>query len=558
MPPPLHSSGTPNAVSTSHGTTTAVSYSTPPAHLQSYAFPHGAPNFLPTPSPQSLIATSRGFGPSMTAVSSSTSGSYNLSNSAMQFDPSHYQLAAQIVPPFEKTQISVPIIDAKGSQVFPELHAKIDKGFFKADQDWTCYRRNYFSVASSYTLKPPYTPGSDSLYIQRTNGTNTEPVRALAICITARVSGDDAKPIDLVQHTPKRDKGPLGRPQKIRVLPCLSGSSGVYSEPSGPSPSSQLSPDYDSSYAASSPNSQQTQTLASFDRIQFKNATANNGKRRAAQQYFHIVVELFAEVPGGQSSENLWTKVASRTSAPMVVRGRSPGHYQDDRRGSSTSMGPGGGSGGDNTGGPRDPSANGSSGSSRSGLSSMPFSSSSRLGGSTYMSHHASLDHSPPRSSSSGSSGNKSDPGLAIERPDAPMLSAEEVTNIDEYDGYQYYPSTLYESTANSFTMRLQLPPVRASATRPGTERSPLNHDTSFGPRPRALGVQDERAESETSFKPEHSDNKTPGSGAIRYASNSRSWTSASGNFRSVSGHGCGRFQGVDTSLGYYPVAPAL
>ena len=558
MPPPLQSPGNPNAVSTSHGTTAAESYSTPSSHLHSYAYSHGAPNFLSTSSQQSLIATSRAFGPSMTALSSSTSGSYSLSHSAMQFDPSHYQLAAHIVPPFEKTQISVPIVDAKGSQVFPELHAKIDKGFFKADQDWTCYRRNYFSVASSYSLKPTYMPGSDSLYIQRSNGANTEPVTALAICITARVSGDDAKPIDLVQHTPKRDKGPLGRPQKIKLMPCPSGSSGVYSEPSGPSPSSQLSPDYESSYAASSPNSPQNPTLASFDRIQFKNATANNGKRRAAQQYFHIVVELFAQVSGGQSSEIQWTKVASRTSAPMVVRGRSPGHYQDDRRGSSTNMGPGSGSGGDSAGGPRDPTANGTSGPSRSGLPVIPFSSSSRLGGSTYMSHHASLDQSPPGSSSSGSSNYNSDPGLAIERPDAPMPSPEEVTNIEEYDGYQYYPSTLYESATNSFTNRLQLPPVRASANKSGPESRSLNHDLSFRLLPRSSGSQDERLEFEKSFKLDHSNHKPSGSEAVRYTSNGRSWSPASGNFRPAGGRGCGRFQGVDSSLGYYPVTPAL
>lgn len=558
MPPPLQSSGNPNAVSTSHGTTTGESYSASPSHLHSFAFSHGTPNFLPTSSQHPLVATPRGFGPSMTALPSSNSGSYSLSQSAMQLDPSHYQLAAQIVPPFEKTQTSVLIVDAKGSQVIPELHAKIDKGFFKADQDWTCYRRNYFSVACSYTLKPPYTPGSDPLYLQRSSGTSTEQVRALAICINARVSGDDAKPIDLVQHTPKRDKGPLGRPQKIRLMPCPTGSSGVYSEPSGPSPSSQLSPDYESSYTASSPNSQQTPTLASFDRIQFKNATANNGKRRAAQQYFHIVVELFAEVPGGQSSESQWTKVASRISAPMVVRGRSPGHYQDDRRGSSTNMGPGGGSGGDTNGGPRDPSTNGTSGSSRSGLPNMPFSSSSRLGNSTYLSHHASLDHSPPGSSSSGSSGYNSDPGLANDRPDVPMLSPEEVTNIEEYDGYQYYPGPLYESTANSFNMRPQLPPVRSSTTKSSPERPLPNQESSSGLLSHLPGILDSRLESEKSLKPEQGDNTNIGSGAATYGNSSHNWTPTSSNFHPFGGRGCGRFQGVDTSLGYYPVAPAL
>lgn len=555
MPPPLHPAGNLTA-STSHGATAVGSYSTPPANLHSYPYAHGAPAYQHGSAPQSLMATSRAYGPPMTAVSSSTSGSYSLPHPAMQCDPISYQLAGQIVPPFEKTHICVPIINAEGVPVVPELHAKIDKGFFKADQDWTCYRRNYFSVASSYSLKPPYTPGSDSLFMQRSNGTSTDPVRALAMCITARVSGDDPKPIELVQHTPKRDKGPLGRPQKIRLMPCPSGSR-VYSEPSGPSPSAQLSPEYDS-YAASSPNSQSTPTSASFDRIQFKNATANNGKRRAAQQYFHIVVELFAEASGGHAADSQWTKVASRTSAPMVVRGRSPGHYQDDRRSSANMGGPGSGSGGDSTGGSRDPSANGASGPSRSGLSGIPFASSSRLGGSTYMSHHASSDHSPPETSSSGSSSYHSEPGLAIERPDAPMLSTEEVTNIDEYDGYQYYPSTLYESAANGITMRLPLPSVRVSATRPGAGRPPLHHGLPVGLFPRSPGIHDDRVEPDKYFKAEHGENKEVGSGDMRFASSSRGWTSTGGPSRSMGGHGCGRFQGVNTSLGYYPVAPAL
>ena len=39
---------------------------------------------------------------------------------------------------------------------------------------------------------------------------------------------------------------------------------------------------------------------------------------RAAQQYFHLVVELFAEVQNGQGSEEQWIKIATRMSTPMV------------------------------------------------------------------------------------------------------------------------------------------------------------------------------------------------------------------------------------------------
>jgi hypothetical protein len=65
--------------------------------------------------------------------------------------------------------------------------------------------------------------------------------------------------------------------------------------------------------------------IVTFERLQFKTATANNGKRRAAQQYYEIVINLYANV-SHQKSPIL---VATCNSDPLVVRGRSPGHYSD-------------------------------------------------------------------------------------------------------------------------------------------------------------------------------------------------------------------------------------
>ncbi|KAJ3358232.1 hypothetical protein HDU91_005271, partial [Kappamyces sp. JEL0680] len=56
--------------------------------------------------------------------------------------------------------------------------------------------------------------------------------------------------------------------------------------------------------------------------MQFKNATANNGKRKAAQQYYNLVVELYAH---GESEERVL--VSYLTSSSLVIRGRSPSHY---------------------------------------------------------------------------------------------------------------------------------------------------------------------------------------------------------------------------------------
>nr|CAG8511280.1 1669_t:CDS:2 [Entrophospora candida] len=115
--------------------------------------------------------------------------------------------------------------------------------------------------------------------------------------ISARVSNSDKK-IELVQHTPKRDKGPqmVPVPKPIRPGGNLNLSS-----------------------VGSNSN------IVTFERIQFKTATANNGKRRAAQQYYVVMVDLYAQVENGEQF-----RVATSTSASLVVRGRSPGHYADN------------------------------------------------------------------------------------------------------------------------------------------------------------------------------------------------------------------------------------
>ncbi|SAL96658.1 hypothetical protein [Absidia glauca] len=121
-----------------------------------------------------------------------------------------------------------------------------------------------------------------------------------SIGVRAQVAGTD-KPIDLIQHTPKRDKGPQITPQ-----------------PRGLRAGGRL--DLTSSVSGSS-------TMVTFERMQFKTATANNGKRRAAQQYYELIVDLY-----GNTSSGAVVRVASCASPPLVVRGRSPGHYADSNR----------------------------------------------------------------------------------------------------------------------------------------------------------------------------------------------------------------------------------
>lgn len=169
-----------------------------------------------------------------------------------------------------------------------------------AENDWTCYRRNYFQVSSVFSIHgfnhyySVSDPAPQQVFVQTDDG--LAPVHRFLLGVSARVANGD-KEIDLIQHTPKRDKGPQFRPDPKPITP---GGNLTMSSVAN------------------------NQNIVTFERVQFKTATANNGKRRAAQQYYVCVVDLYAE-----TERHELIKVASCRSSPLVVRGRSPGHYAD-------------------------------------------------------------------------------------------------------------------------------------------------------------------------------------------------------------------------------------
>jgi len=362
-------------------------------------------------------------------------------------------------PPLGETQQLQHLSSADGHLVQPEIHARVDKGFFLSDRDWTCYRRNYFSVICSYSLLPASL--SLPLYLRRTSNSQREHIVSFAMCISAVVDAPGGKTVELVQHTPKRDKGPQHRPAKIKLSPQPVGGmyAGASSSPVIQSPGHPLQQGLEHEYTFPQQTQQQLQHqhIAVFDRIQFKSATANNGKRRAAQQYYHLIVELYADVgsaassapgqpgaAGGGGGDGGWVKIAQRISAPMVVRGRSPGHYADERRQSSTSSPGGGSTGGNPQGGPHAPShtSGGSGYLGAEGLSS--------AGGGGSSQGMSSLQHvaSPPTSSVN----HHSTPSIASASnashfpPIDPSLGDPSSQLSSSFDNYTYVPSTLYQS----------------------------------------------------------------------------------------------------------------
>lgn len=423
----------------------------------------------------------------------------------------------------------------EGQAVTPEVHAKVEKGFFLSttDQKWTCYRRNYFAVASHFELHPNINNGR--LYLKRNN--TQQQIQAMGMRLSAAVDGSSGKPIELIQHTPKRDNGPKNKIDVTKISPTPAAGRGehtisphgIYQVPmstfhatgavTGPflplqhsgessgSSSSAHTPQLSSQYPYSASSTAHLpvpghHTMHTFERVQFKQATANNGKRRASQQYFHLIVELFADVRKDGSDTADWVKVAQRVSEKIVVRGRSPSHYQNEGnhgqsgRGGSASGGSGYSTssgtiyGGTNPGGLR--SSTGTYGGSTSGV-----------GG--YRANHYGVHPSSDGDGSGSSPGSADEGAVDTDHPIDAVMSDAERADIQNYEGYQYYPNTIYEGVPQQ-----TLPPINKVENMGRYPSDPRYH----------------------AVKAEYAD-AVPGA----------QWSVG----------GCGRFQGVESSRGYYP-----
>ena len=177
---------------------------------------------IPTPPPpQSSAASARQtYATSTPGIHRHTS---NDSISSQQQNTSHHHHAPAVHaplseggPPFQSTELlhRLYLPGTMAGAVQLNLHPKVDRGFFVApeDNEWTCYRRNYFQLSLAYTItsQNPNLSNESLLAagIMLDYHGRQERVTAFKITIGARVYGSDAKIIDLVQHTPKRDKGP--------------------------------------------------------------------------------------------------------------------------------------------------------------------------------------------------------------------------------------------------------------------------------------------------------------------------------------------------------------
>lgn len=197
------------------------------------------------------------------------------------------------------------IVDGAGSYADAHLSAGLAGMFFVAEDvfggestgrplELTCYRRNLWQCSGQITL-----PRHISRIVNEQGQQHA--VFELAASISAMESID-------------------GKPTEIISIPWKSANGEESRSPSAPP---NISLDLSTGQEV---DHHHISLPVSWKRLQFKHATANNGRRKGLQQHYVVQINLLAKSESGE-----FVKIAEIQSGPVIVRGRSPRNF-DSRK----------------------------------------------------------------------------------------------------------------------------------------------------------------------------------------------------------------------------------
>ena len=199
-----------------------------------------------------------------------------------------------------------PMLDDAG-QTWPQMSAELYGMFFVAEDvfggettgrpmELTCYRRNLFQISGTLTL-------SRSIQGMLSEQGQQVPVFDLFASISA-LESIEGKSTEIIS-VPWKTNAASSSEDKAGAVP-----------PKWPLDLS-MNPELDPSCVS---------IPIAWKRLQFKHATANNGRRKGLQQHYVIQINLMASLASGES-----VKLAEIQSGAIIVRGRSPRNF-DSRK----------------------------------------------------------------------------------------------------------------------------------------------------------------------------------------------------------------------------------
>ncbi|CCE27601.1 related to acid phosphatase [Claviceps purpurea 20.1] len=210
---------------------------------------------------------------------------------------------------FRRSHEKSTVVDQHGRVQHLELSAQLHGMFFLSEMpassndssalqpELTCYRRNLFQISGSLVM-----PRGQLSVVNEAN--ETRPVNNLEVSVSA-IESVDGNPVRLIvipwktppPNSPEISQGPDQEPSALPLIPFDDGGSEGEGEfavyPIG------------------------------WRRLQFRIATANNGRRKELQQHFVLHLKVFGTLP-----DNTKVTLAEAITSPIVVRGRSPRNFQ--------------------------------------------------------------------------------------------------------------------------------------------------------------------------------------------------------------------------------------
>ncbi|CEP61826.1 transcription factor NDT80 LALA0_S04e01574g [Lachancea lanzarotensis] len=239
------------------------------------------------------------------------------------------------------------------------LSPRIDRGFDRYEDQWIGYKRNYFTLVTSFEVLGAQ---SEEFLLKSYQVTGifgcskAFEVKYFAVRLVAMCSEDES-PVTLVQHTAKRDKGPQFEPPILPLVPAPLPTHQVIREASNVRNEAKMKK-YDHLFYLSrnsdSSNSSQKELLstypenrvrkvARYERVQFSSSI--NAKKNATQtKHFQLKVilgcvieetrlhpEFFERLEGKacllENRTCTFVPITEMISPPLVIRGRSPSNY---------------------------------------------------------------------------------------------------------------------------------------------------------------------------------------------------------------------------------------
>jgi len=209
---------------------------------------------------------------------------------------------------FSEPIMATTIIDETGNVSDLSMSAELYGMFFVAEDvfgadntgrplELTCYRRNLWQCSGHIALPRGISHLVDSKGRQVT-------LTDLSASITA-VESIEGKATEIISIPWKSSTPQTTEESKV----------------AGPPPTLPL----DLS-AGQEVDANQISLPVSWKRLQFKHATANNGRRKGLQQHYVVQISLLGRTKSGET-----IKIAEIRSGPVIVRGRSPRNF-DSRK----------------------------------------------------------------------------------------------------------------------------------------------------------------------------------------------------------------------------------